>query len=274
MGKLDYSDIPDDRLSGKSPLDCARKVELRILRIFDRICGENGLQYCLAYGTLLGAVRHGGFIPWDDDIDVHMPMEDYKRFVKIASDVLPDEIGFYHGKQTQCGFGKLIDRKSFYLDETNKAVRRDVPQGIFIDIFPIRRYRFGKLHVLTTRIVRYAKLHSLDVGTVTLAGLTLKWFWRFALWSVLYPLDFLNSRGAGHCAAMPQMMWGSAAMLPEYPFPASTAVFEGHSFPAPKNIDKYLRAMYGNYMELPPKEKRFVHAKIIVPMVKSVGESY
>ena len=89
---VDFSDIVDDRLTGKTPLECAKKVELRMLRIFDRICKAYGFSYCLAYGTLLGAVRHGGFIPQDDDIDVHMPSDDYKKFMKIAAEVLPQEI--------------------------------------------------------------------------------------------------------------------------------------------------------------------------------------
>ena len=271
---IDFSDIVDDRLTGKSPLECARKVELRMLRIFDRICKEYGLSYCLAYGTLLGAVRHGGFIPWDDDIDVHMPLTDYRKFVTIAKDVLPDDIGLYCGPNTQCGFGKLIDHNSFYLDVTSKMTQGPIPNGIFVDIFPIRRYLSGWLHVKTTRFVRYAKLHSLGFGNVTVANLLSKWFWRTVLNCILYPIDFLNSRGRGKLAGIPQRMWGCAAMLPEWPFPCTTVNFEGFEFPAPKSIDKYLKSMYGDFMKLPPVEKRFFHARIIVPLLKSVNEEF
>ena len=274
MKSIDFSDIEDDRLSGKSPLDCARKVELRILRIFDRICRENGLQYCLAYGTLLGAVRHGGFIPWDDDIDVHMPMEDYKRFVKIASDVLPDEIGFYHGKQTQCGFGKLIDSKSFYLDETSKARMEDVPEGIFVDVFPLRPYWSARLHERTLAVVRHGILKAHPIGKLTLTNLVKRWFWIVVNKLFFFPLDKLNSIIGGENVGSPQWMWGSTKVFPHSPFPTSSIKFEGFYFPAPRNVDEYLRTRYGDYMKLPPENERFVHAGIIIPFVGTIDAEY
>ena len=270
---MDFSDIIDNRLDGSTPLECAKKVELRILRIFDRICKANNLTYCLACGTLLGAVRHKGFIPWDDDIDVHMPLDDYYKFIKIANRDLPEEIGFYYGADTQCGFGKLIDRRSYYLDATVQTTV-NAPSGIFIDIFPVRRYRSGWLHYKTTMIVSHGILRSSLWGRVTLVNLFRRWFWRIVNSLILYPLDWLNSSKFGKVAAMPQRMWGSikAEVLPEWPFPTSLVRFEGFDFPAPRNVKLYLQARYGDYMILPPPEKRVVHAKLIVPLVKPVGE--
>ncbi len=271
--KMDFLDIKDDRLSGATPLECAKKVEVRILRIFDRICAAHGLTYCIGYGTLIGAVRHGGFIPWDDDIDVNMPLEDYRKFIRVVKDDLPDDIGFYHGSETQCGFGKLIDLKSFYLDETIHNSMK-APSGIFIDIFPIRRYRSGWLHKKTTIFVRHGILHSQPFGRVTLINLLRKWFWQMVNSCIFYPLDWLNSSKNGKVAAVPQCMWGSSGILPEWPFPASNIKFEGFDFPAPRNADLYLRSIYGDYMKLPPQEKRFVHAKLIVPLIKSVDDEF
>lgn len=270
---IEFSDIIDDRNLGATPLECAKKVELRILRIFDRICKANNLTYCIAYGTLIGAVRHRGFIPWDDDIDVHMPLDDYRKFIQIAKRDLPDDVGFYHGSQTQCGFGKLIDLKSFYLDKTLQTSMA-APPGIFIDIFPIRCYRSGWLHKKTTAIVRHGILRSQPFGRITLANLLRRWFWRIVNSCLLYPLDWLNSSKSGKVAAVPQYMWGSSGILPEWPFPPSRTTFEGFEFPAPRNVDLYLRAMYGDYMKLPPEEERFVHAKLIVPLVKPVDDPY
>jgi lipopolysaccharide cholinephosphotransferase len=76
--------LPDNRLDGGTPLRQAQLVMLRLLKAFHSICEENGLRYWLDAGTLLGAVRHGGFIPWDDDVDVLMPRDDYLRFCGIA----------------------------------------------------------------------------------------------------------------------------------------------------------------------------------------------
>ncbi len=270
---MDFSDIEDDRLSGATPLECAKKVQLRMLRILDRICIAHNLNYCIAYGTLIGAIRHGGFIPWDDDIDVNMPMADYLKFVQIAKRELPGDIGFYCGKETQCGFGKLIDLKSYYLDETLHA-STDAPPGIFIDIFPIRRYRSGWLHKKTVAIVRHGILRSQPFGKVTLVNLLRRWFWRLVNSCIFYPLDWLNNSKSGKVAAVPQYMWGSSGILPEWPFPASKITFEGFEFPAPRNTDFYLRSIYGDYMKLPPKEKRYTHAKLIVPLVKPVDEAF
>jgi len=84
--------IPDLRPQGDTPLRSCQLVMLRLLKIFDAICNEAGLQYWLDGGTLLGAMRHSGFIPWDDDVDVKMPIDDYHRFLALASDVLPYDI--------------------------------------------------------------------------------------------------------------------------------------------------------------------------------------
>ena len=268
---IDFSDIVDDRLTGKTPLECAKKVELRMLRIFDRICKTYNLSYCLAYGTLLGAIRHKGFIPWDDDIDVHMPLSDYKKFVRIAGDVLPAEIGLYFGKTTQCGFGKLIDLKSYYQDET-ALYAGSVPSGIFIDIFPLRRYRSAWLYEFTKKVVRHAIVKSCPVGRVTIMNVFRKWFWETVKYCFCYPIDLLNSSQNGKWTGVPLSMWGSVKILPEYPFPVTLQVFEGFEFPVPKDYDKYLCTVYGDYMKLPPKEKRQTHARIIVPLVKSVVE--
>jgi lipopolysaccharide cholinephosphotransferase len=271
---VDFSDIADDRILGKTPLDCAKKVELRMLRILDRICKTHDISYCLAYGTLLGAVRHKGFIPWDDDIDVHMPLEDWKRFTAIAKRELPEDIGLYFGADTQCGFGKLVDKKSYYLDETVKFDLGRMPSGIFIDIFPLRRYKSATFYERLKKVIRHAKLKSLPVGRLTFINLLKKWFWKLLCLTLLYPLDYLNSSITGKWTGEPLCLWGGVKILPDYPFPVSHVMFEGFEFPAPKNPDQYLRAVYGDYMTLPPLEKRHTHAKLIVPLVKSVDEEF
>lgn len=271
--KMDFSDIVDDR-KGKTPLECAKKVELRLLRIFDRICREYGLDYCLCGGTLLGAVRHKGFIPWDDDIDVIMTLSDYRKFVKIVTEVLPEELGFYGGNDTQCGFGKLVDKKSFYQDKSMYMPGGAMPPGIFLDIFPVRRYHNGALFLKMVPIAHRAKLNSLPYGRVSLVNLIRKWLWRALCYCVLYPLDWLNSLGHGNVWAVPLSMWGCPSVYSKDFFPASEVEFEGLRFPAPQDVHTYLTEEYGDYMELPPPEKRRVHAKLIVPLLKPVDEEF
>ena len=81
--------FPDERLKKGTDLQRAQRVMLRILKVFDAICSKHALTYWLDAGTLLGAARHGGFIPWDDDVDVVMPVEDYKKFCNIFEKELP-----------------------------------------------------------------------------------------------------------------------------------------------------------------------------------------
>ena len=271
---IGFDDIPDERLSCKTPLEAAKCVELRILRIFDRICKANGLTWCMAWGTVLGAVRHKGFIPWDDDIDVHMPFEDYKKFVKIATSVLPDDIGFFQGMDTQCGFGKLVDKKSFYKDATVLPGNDKMPEGIFVDVFPLRSYRSRRLFEFLTPLSRHAILNSLPYGRISFLTLLKKWFWSAVRWCVIRPLDCMNHSLNGKWFGVPQYMWGTEDALPSNPFPAVNLEFEGCEFPAPRETDEYLRTTYGEYMKLPPKEKRYTHAKLIVPLVKPVDEAF
>jgi lipopolysaccharide cholinephosphotransferase len=203
-----------------------------------------------------------------------MPLEDWKRFAVIAKHELPEDIGLYFGSDTQCGFGKLVDKKSFYLDETVKYDSGRMPSGIFIDIFPLRRYKCAALYERLRRVVRHAKLKSLPVGRLTFVNLLKKWFWHFLNVVLFYPLDYINSSRTGKWAGEPLYLWGGDKILPEYPFPVSMVMFEGFEFPAPNNPDQYLRAMYGEYMNLPPLEKRYAHAKIIVPLIKPVDEEF
>ncbi len=98
---MDFTDIPDRREEGKDALEQAHLVMLRILLVFDRICKAHNLEYWLDWGTLLGAVRHKGFIPWDDDLDVAMMPEDFKAFCKIAARELPEDMFFQTKKTTR-----------------------------------------------------------------------------------------------------------------------------------------------------------------------------
>ena len=128
----------DRRLEGETTLRQCQLVQLHLLYVFDAICKEYNLTYFLGGGTLLGAMRHGGFIPWDDDLDVGMPRKDYKKFLKIAPKVLPKDV-ILQCQETHpwsvVAFAKLRDAYSFYC-EMDSTIRTSDNLGIFIDIFP------------------------------------------------------------------------------------------------------------------------------------------
>ena len=119
-------------------LDKIHRTELDIMREIDRICRKHNLTYFLAYGTLLGAVRHKGFIPWDEDMDIMMPREDYEQFLKVASDELPLHLmidSYPQNPRYFNPFAKVRNRNTLF---AIRALQNyDGPQGLWIDIFPM-----------------------------------------------------------------------------------------------------------------------------------------
>ena len=130
----------DRRGEGTTVLRQTQLTLLYLLDVFAGICEARGLRYYLGSGTLLGAMRHNGFIPWDDDLDVGMPEEDYKEFLKIAPDILPRGVLLQKPGQYPQDFiqsARLRDRRSFFCEWYTNV---DVPSGIFMDIFPVGKY--------------------------------------------------------------------------------------------------------------------------------------
>lgn len=267
---LDFSDILDRRSSGKTPLDSAKQVELRILRIFDRICRHHNLTYFLAYGTMLGAVRHGGFIPWDDDIDIGMPMEDYKRFIEIGVGDLPSDLIFIppsHSK-SRVRFAKIFDRKSFYLDNGARYQDMTAPMGIFIDIFPYQGYRTYYLQTTMTRLVRHADRYILRIGELTFISLWRKWFWAFVRLFICRVYDIIFATSKGSWCTIPKAYGGGFDIYKTSTlYPTSVILFEGYLFPAPADPESYLQVTFGDWQKLPPESERYTHASLIIPDV-------
>ena len=135
--------ILDNREEGCDELGQAKLVMLKLLRVFDDICRKNNLKYWLDGGTLIGAIRHNGFIPWDDDIDVAMLSDDYEKFIEIAQQELPDDV-FLQTRKTDKKYPlyitKLRDKYSTY--EEQNVARLNCHKGIFIDIFPMDYIRY------------------------------------------------------------------------------------------------------------------------------------
>ncbi|MDR1810734.1 MAG: LicD family protein [Prevotella sp.] len=237
---------------------------LDILKVVDAICRKHGLTYWISGGTLLGAIRHGGFIPWDDDIDMELLRPDYKKLLKILARELPADL--YLQTPGEKGYrlllSKVRDRYSIvHSEEEDMSPYRE--KGVFIDIFPEERtYRRLKEFVdffygrAVRRLTRGRPFHSfrffyeyavslllfypLGVCFVQLARLICK---------VLRPDNILHSYGIGN----------STNHHASYMFPPAEVSFEGCRFFAPKDTDTYLKKQYGNYMEIPPPEKRVTH---------------
>ena len=228
---------------------------LELLNAFDALCRKYKLRYWLDFGTLLGARRHGGFIPWDDDLDVSMPLDDYRKFMQKAGE-LPSTIFVQH-KGTDPSvpnhYVKLRDRKSLLVEAEEVGRRIDYHQGIFIDIFPVNlidssEIRHYKRALFLTKLFSNRFIH-LD---------------KFATMGIRYLNRFHNNESGELVVAGGESLHWFEPYAKECLFPLQTMRFEGKDYPVPNDSDHVLRKIFGpDFMKLPPPEKRKSHSILI-----------
>lgn len=260
----------------KINLDQVKKIELDILIEFDKLCKKNNLYYVMCGGTLLGAVRHKGFIPWDDDIDVLMPRPDYERLINgINIDIsgMPAymEICSWKHSNSNVPFIKIRDNRTKvqakYIDDESES-------SLWIDIFPMDGaptddLQLEKLFNKSLRARRLLKVKSARNGEgKTLIKRILKPIIKF----ILKPISFKSlcnkidqvakTYDYNKCEKVAGVLWGYGPQerIDKKRFMTPIQMnFEGYIFNAPSNYDEYLRGLYKNYMELPPEDKRITH---------------
>lgn len=243
-----------------------RKMQLRILDILveiDRICRKHDIKYWIDFGSLLGAVRHGGFIPWDDDIDVSMPSEDYHRFLEIAPKELSEPF-FLQTKETDPSYrlllNKVRDKNSFFVTQHDDFTL-DYNKGIYIDLFEVVPYPSINPKLQKKVLFWYQKVgHFFSVKQrVTLKN---------HIASLVFPLikvglDFiwaiLNLKQKNKLGYEKHFNTYGNSYTKDMVYPIKNIVFEGKTFLGPADPDRYLTSIYGDYMKLPPKEKRRTH---------------
>lgn len=252
-------------------LNKLHSVLFELLCEFDRICKKHNIQYFLDSGTALGAVRHGGFIPWDDDLDVGMMRDQYEKFLKVA----PEEIGDNYiilSKNIDTTYKKyhvkLMRKNTIYPEIGNENCQY---RGIFIDIFPfdkvsdninIRKSDFAK-DLLYKRLIRLkvSKLYCMNFSK-----LLLHYFLK------LVPMNWLEKkmhnlwmRHNESDSLYATCYLYKMLLKQEIVFPISSLLpikdirFENKEFFIMNNYDDYLKIMYGDYMKLPPENKREFH---------------
>ena len=244
----------------------AQLIMLDMLIEFDAICKKYHLQYWLDSGTLLGAVRHRGFIPWDDDIDLSMPIEDYNKFLTIAESELSGEI-FLQTSKTDTNFKfdyiKLRSNRANIVEFHERDKQIKYHQGVFVDIFPmlaIENTEENKKQYDRTlkeiRDVSSISLHTPDGkdDPVKRASLVASLKKQHQGWGA-------DKSKVIYSGEMPDV---AAWFDIEEVFPLTALEFEGSSFPVPNNPGHYLDAIYSfDYRQLPPKHKRIIHAHSI-----------
>ena len=266
-------------------LDEVKRIELNILKEFADFCDKNNLKYYLGYGTLLGAVRHKGFIPWDDDIDVLMPRPDYNRFIELTG-YNPIKTNLETRMYRDCThpsiypFAKVIDNTTLVYEKGKAKKNRT---GLWIDIFPLDGFPQEDLESAKMTFEKYLKLRNwLDLAVTNVFCIRqnivkkiIKLF--FVPFVKLYGVKRFCSKIDLNAQSyswdkydyVADMTWGDSlkAFFKKTELePAFELGFEEYKFKAPACYKQYLTDLYGDYMTPPPESERIPHGFKAYPL--------
>ena len=254
-----------------------QQTQFRLLTEFDRVCKLLNINYFLVCGSALGAVKYGGVIPWDDDIDVGLYRPDYEKFVQRAPDLLPENL-FIQNWRTEPAFpqiySKLRDSNTTFIESS--AVELPINHGIFIDIFPLDGYprkRIGQMHLeLFKRIYSSILLSCFSFPRSGLssilcflyhviglqkspARIAKKYETLISRYSI-YDSDLICNHGnwQGKLEYASREQYGQG----------TEAVFEGLHVRVPEQYEKYLTQKYGDYTKDPPEQEQKGHHYCVV----------
>lgn len=247
-------------------------IQLEMLVEVDRICRKCGIKYNIIAGTLLGAVRHGGYIPWDDDADVAMLRQEYQKFrTAVKTELDSSRFYFQDHRQTRgyrWGYGKLRRKGTLFVREHQEHMPYE--QGIFIDIFPLDgvpdNYLFRSIKNFECFCVR--KILWSKVGQIEAAGYLKRWCFRMLakipeqeVWKYYHRMVAYANRKKTNMVRIlmfptPNKKWGYYRCWYEN---SVDIEFEGKIFSGIRDYDSYLHFKFGNYMSLPSEEHRKTH---------------
>lgn len=242
-----------------------KKIHNEILEIMDYIddlCNKNQLKYFLTGGTLLGAVRHKGFIPWDDDLDIEMPRADYEKFLLLVNEENIYDVLSYDLNQTYTRyFAKIAKRGTEFKEDENNC------WGIFVDIFPIDNQRtFGKYLVKKKKIVRYFlnnRNRIVEKDKSKIVKYLISKLLPPKLWIYLMKKVAINSKGHKYIFYINYGSQYSAlrkTMPKDWYGDGVKAFFEGRNYNVPREYNLVLNRIFGEkYMDIPPVEKQRTH---------------
>lgn len=271
---MEESEIMSDK---KLSLEAIQAKEYDILCVFADVCDKYQLRYALCGGTLLGAIRHKGFIPWDDDIDVVMPRTDYNKLLTIAEQAFPQLYKLSSPRNdpdTFHAYSKIYDLNTELIEyPESKKIR----SHLYIDVFPIDGMPDGlvkqKRHMVKTRR-RMLTFYALKIAKYKLnEKLT---FYKRIFWHILNLIDNLIPKqwlikwvdsiatkynvDDSKFQAVIVAGYGEREIMPKWVYQYEGKVFfEKKEFRTFSKTDYYLTNLYGDYMKLPPKEKRIPH---------------
>ncbi len=246
--------------------------ELEMLKWLSDICLDNNLLLYLAYGTMLGAVRHKGFIPWDDDVDVMLPRYDYDKLIVILNKMFDHkyQICSYDDNKVPLPYAKLLDKTTFILNENNVA---NLPANLWIDIFPVDGFPdsfiASRVSLLYSKFLRKVlRIATSNFSDSENCFKKLSKIFLFIPSRMIGPsrlrkaidkhskkILFSSANKVGVifsgrlCESMDKKRW----------LQSEHVHFCDYSFDIPGCWDNYLKGFYGNYMILPPENNRHKH---------------
>jgi len=254
-----------------------QKLELQNLDVITDVCQKLNIEFFLYGGSLIGAVRHGGFVPWDDDLDIAMLRADYMRFVEEAPKYLPENYYLqtpYNDKRSPYVYSKLRLQGTKCVEYIHHKIKTE--QGIYVDIYPIDHMPDDEEEFLKQyeRFQRMVRLYSLrqsphPAGPSNSWKRTVRNMIRYLVSRLLtvIPQSFfvrqIDHIMTAHNNIHTQRQGNYSYPLPQNLFydiyPYEMGEFEGRSVWLPHNWEDHLRMRYGDYMELPPEEERIGH---------------
>ncbi len=260
--------------------DLEKEIDLKDIKILmlemldeiDEFCENLDIKYFLVGGSLLGSIRHNGFIPWDDDIDIGMPRKDYERFIQVFTSKtgMTKIVHFNNTKNYIWSFAKAIHTKTILIEKGCEKC----PIGVYIDIFPIDKIegtyedackRVGKVH-------KYKKLLTLKNLSISkkrsfLKNLAIFFCKGLNILSNKYLIKKINNiismdKDSQNAEYMCNFVgaWGEREIMPAECFSEiDRKSFEKREYNILKKYDEYLKMLYGNYMTVPPLDKQISH---------------
>ena len=253
-----------------------REVQLEILKEIDRICKKNNIEYFLIYGTLLGSIRHKGFIPWDDDLDIGLTRDNYNKFLEACMKDLDSSYFLDYLKTNEnyhLPFAKIRKNNTTFVEENAEDLMTH--KGIYVDIFPLDRIKnrdslLTKFKVITIRTLietvflkkkmhenaKFAR-HPLYVRLLSI--LSLKNIFKLEDYIVK---SLSNDKGNYYISLFGSYPYKKDCFKIDKLFPLQDVTFEGKTYKAFKDYDYVLKSLYGNYMTLPPIDKRVNHGAL------------